>query len=151
MSDRASCSVISEDAATCVFFSLGPPTSSFIRTSEGFLGEWVSSGTCPQSFNISDTNVHQRNSCSAAQYTQMAFFTFYISPGANILWSTDQVFDLGLNLGNCSGWLGGIEVETGWQEVQWVTVSVCVCVRERERERDTQGHVWTVSPHWYAA
>lgn len=26
--------------------------------------------------------------------------------------STVQLFDLGLNLGNCSGWLGGIEVET---------------------------------------
>lgn len=44
--------------------------------------------------------------------TNAASFSFFLVLLHQVHRSTVQLFDLGLNLGNCSGWLGGIEVET---------------------------------------
>lgn len=44
--------------------------------------------------------------------TNAASFSFFFVLLHQAHRSTVQLFDLGLNLGNCSGWLGGIEVET---------------------------------------
>lgn len=71
--------------------------------------------------------IHSDSFCTVASRS-ILFIT------VDIHWSAAQVFDLGLNLGNCSGWLGGIKVETGWQWVQWLTVSVSQCVWLSDRE-----------------
>lgn len=109
----------------------------FFSFQTGSRNEWAPAPVTVSHFGHIKSNVHQINSCSFTHYTQMLLFIF----SSNVHWSIAQLFDLGLNLGNCSGWLGGIEVETGWQ--WWVTVCVCffmfVCVCDWD--------IWTVRPH----
>lgn len=107
MSEHASCSAEAAEIRTAFFQSCVCVVFVFFTL---LLSQKKKSERAPAPVTVFTFLPHQVK-CISHQTVRTNAASFFVLL-QQVHRSTVQLFDLGLNLGNCSGWLGGIEVET---------------------------------------